>query len=60
MYHRKDGRLVKLDDDLISATRYGLMSLRHARTQLETEIRPSRRAPLPVVSFNVLDPMAGY
>jgi hypothetical protein len=52
--------LVKLDDDLLSATRYGLMSLRHAKTQLETEIRPSRRAPLPVVSFNVLDPMAGY
>ena len=31
-YHRKDGRLVKERDDLLSATRYGLMMLRHART----------------------------
>jgi phage terminase large subunit-like protein len=32
LYHRKDGRLVKEDDDLMSATRYALMMLRHART----------------------------
>ncbi len=31
-YHRKDGRAVALDDDLISATRYALMSLQFART----------------------------
>ncbi len=30
MYHRKDGKVVKLDDDLMSATRYGLMMLRFA------------------------------
>jgi phage terminase large subunit-like protein len=32
MYHRKDGRIVKERDDLLSATRYGLMMLRAART----------------------------
>ena len=31
MYHRKDGKVVKLADDLMSATRYGVMSLRHAQ-----------------------------
>jgi hypothetical protein len=29
-YHRKDGKVVKLRDDLMSATRYGVMGLRHA------------------------------
>ena len=31
LYHRKDGVVVKERDDLLSATRYGLMMLRHAR-----------------------------
>jgi hypothetical protein len=31
LYHRKDGRVVKEGDDLMSATRYGVMMLRHAR-----------------------------
>lgn len=30
LYHRKDGKLVKEGDDLMSATRYGLMMLRKA------------------------------
>jgi hypothetical protein len=30
LYHRKDGRVVKLKDDLMSATRYGIMMLRHS------------------------------
>lgn len=30
LYHRKDGLIVKVGDDLMSATRYGLMMLRHA------------------------------
>jgi Terminase RNaseH-like domain/Terminase large subunit, T4likevirus-type, N-terminal len=30
LYHRKDGQIVKLRDDLMSATRYGVMMLRHA------------------------------
>ena len=30
MYHRKDGKVVKLNDDLMCATRYAGMMLRHA------------------------------
>lgn len=30
MYHRKDGKVVKTDDDLLSATRYAVMMKRHA------------------------------
>lgn len=30
MYHRKDGQIVKLRDDLMSATRVGIMALRHS------------------------------
>lgn len=33
LYHRKDGRVVKQMDDLMSATRYGLMMKRKAITQ---------------------------
>lgn len=32
LYHRKNGLIVKLDDDCISASRYALMMLRHAST----------------------------
>ena len=31
LYHRKDGKVVKLADDLLAATRYGIMMLRFAR-----------------------------
>ena len=31
LYHRKDGKIVKVNDDLISASRYALMMLRHAK-----------------------------
>ena len=44
MYHRKDGRLVKEADDLLSATRYALMMLRHARTADEAGKRRVRMA----------------
>lgn len=33
MYHRKDGKIVKERDDLMSATRIGIMMLREARTR---------------------------
>lgn len=33
MYHRKDGKVVKLDDDLISASRYAYMMRRFATTK---------------------------
>lgn len=41
MYHRKDGKIVKIDDDLMDATRYALMMKRHAIT------RPAPMAALP-------------
>lgn len=64
-YHRKDGVIVKEDDDLLSATRYALMMLRKARTANEL----AELAPKPNLllgggmngpSFGVLDEMAGY
>lgn len=33
LYHRKDGKIVKERDDLISAIRYGIMMLRFAKTK---------------------------
>jgi len=30
MYHRKEGKIVPLNDDLMSATRYAIMSMRFA------------------------------
>jgi len=33
LYHRKDGKVVKEMDDLLSATRYGVMMLRFAETK---------------------------
>jgi phage terminase large subunit-like protein len=33
MYHRKNGMIVKLHDDIISACRYGCMMIRHAKTE---------------------------
>lgn len=33
LYHRKDGKLVKIRDDLISASRYALMMKRYAETE---------------------------
>lgn len=33
LYHRKDGKVVKLQDDLISATRYAMMMKRFAKTK---------------------------
>lgn len=33
IFHRKDGKLVKLRDDVLSASRYAHMMLRHARTE---------------------------
>jgi hypothetical protein len=35
LYHRKDGKVHKEGDDLMSATRYAVMMLRHARTATE-------------------------
>lgn len=40
LYHRKNGKVFKERDDLLSATRYACMMLRFART---TEKRPARQ-----------------
>ena len=40
MYHRKDGKIVRKHDDLMSATRYACQSLRYATTNTYQK-RPS-------------------
>jgi len=42
LYHRKDGRVHKEGDDLMSATRYAVMMLRHARTDIPPKPRSTR------------------
>jgi phage terminase large subunit-like protein len=39
MYHRKDGKIVALKDDLMSSTRYAVQSLRFAHTEPVKRIR---------------------
>lgn len=43
LYHRKDGKVVKEADDLMSATRYALMSLRFASTSRGRGSGPLKR-----------------
>ncbi len=61
-YHRKEGQIVKLDDDIISAARYALMMLRKARTL--DEVAPTKNsvlmAPLLAPTFEVFDPISNY
>lgn len=40
LYHRKDGLIVKKNDDLMSATRVGCMMLRHASVQVFRSAAP--------------------
>jgi hypothetical protein len=42
MYHRKDGLLVKIDDDAISASRYAMMALRYGQTTIPPKPRSYR------------------
>lgn len=37
LYHRKDGLIVKENDDLMSATRYAMMMRRHAATKMKRQ-----------------------
>lgn len=53
MYHREDGRIVKEADDLISASRYAMMMLRHAIT------RPTPQV-IEVLTPAIHDPGMGY
>jgi phage terminase large subunit-like protein len=57
LYHRKDGLIVAKVDDLMAATRYGMMMRRFAKTQ--AEVAPRGFIP-PVVPFGVFDEVAGY
>jgi hypothetical protein len=50
LYHRRDGRVVKEGDDLMAATRYALMMLRHARTEARLE---SFRRPIVMPQLSV-------
>jgi hypothetical protein len=40
MYHRKDGKIVDYNDDLMAATRYAVMMLRFARKKSESMAMP--------------------
>lgn len=62
LYHRKDGIIVKMDDDILSATRYGLMMLRKAKNLIELGPAATARgsAPLHLPAFEVFDPISGY
>lgn len=60
LYHRKDGMIVKLTDDLMSATRYAIMMRRFAKTQTEAEARTRSGRNAPVLAYSVFDETAGY
>jgi hypothetical protein len=74
-YHRKDGRIVKEHDDVLDASRYGLMMLRKARTAgpiwdmrvgrwVDPETgRPAERRPARIAEgtdYDVLNPRGDY
>ena len=44
-YHRKDGKVVKSEDDLLDALRYVCMMLRYARTSGTKQVSGNRRRP---------------
>lgn len=53
LYHREDGKVVKEHDDLMSATRYALMMLRHAKVKPAETKRPT------VARRDITDPATG-
>jgi hypothetical protein len=44
LYHRKDGKIVKERDDIMSATRYAVMMLRHAKVNSTAKITYPKRS----------------
>ena len=62
LYHRKDGKIVKENDDILSSSRYAIMMLRKAKTQAEADAALNRRNPstFPVAAFEMFDPVSGY
>lgn len=52
MYHRKNGKIVAIDDDLMSAMRYASLSVRHAKTfEIDEELDNS---------WHPMNSVAGY
>jgi phage terminase large subunit-like protein len=58
LYHRKDGLIVKQNDDLLSATRYAMMMRRSALTERDTKQR--KFAIDPKVNMPIRDRRDGY
>ena len=52
-HHRKDGRIVKAHDDLLDATRYGVMMLRFAKEVKDGKIKKRRPAVVRGVEYDV-------
>ena len=42
IYHTVDGKIIRKGEDLMSATRYVVMSIRHARAKIRMFARPVR------------------
>lgn len=51
MYHRDKGKIVKKNDDIMSAVRYGIMMLRYARVNQDT--RPRIRTQVTVMDAEI-------
>lgn len=59
-YHRKDGQIVKLHEDIISAMRYAAMMLRFAQVPAQYDPERSGFPTLDERGWQPLDPVAGY
>jgi phage terminase large subunit-like protein len=53
MYHREDGEIVKIDDDLLSATRVGMMMRRYAKPLPDYDFRYAAAAGKVVIARDV-------
>jgi len=61
LYHRKEGVIVKEDDDILAATRYAMMMLRKAKSLTELEpVKSFKREAANVPVFQVFDSSVGY
>lgn len=60
MYYRKEGQVVKIDDDLMAATRYAFMMRRKFLTNAEASVRNNNAGQLVLPGFGMLDPEVGY
>lgn len=58
LYHRKDGKIVKIDDDAMSATRYAIMMKRYAKINEHAFRQFGLKQP--GANIGVLDPYSGY